>query len=117
MNFTSINPANGEKLRDYPMWDAMRLEQALVQTAAATPAWNMTSLAERTTLLRHAGEVLLKHRDEYAALMSREMGKLIGEARAEIEKCARCCEFYAENAAELLADEAAKTDASKSYLA
>ncbi|MGH9756239.1 MAG: NAD-dependent succinate-semialdehyde dehydrogenase [Candidatus Acidiferrales bacterium] len=117
MNFTSINPANGEKLRDYPMWDAARLEQALAQTATATPAWNMTSLAERTTLLRRAGEVLLKHRDEHAALMSREMGKLIGEARAEIEKCARCCEFYAENAAELLADEAAKTDASKSYVA
>ncbi|MGH8397883.1 MAG: NAD-dependent succinate-semialdehyde dehydrogenase [Gammaproteobacteria bacterium] len=117
MNFTSINPANGEKIKEYPVWDAARLEQALALTAAATTTWSARSLSERTDLLRRAGEVLLKHRDEYATIMSREMGKLIGEARAEIEKCARCCEYYAENAAELLADVAAKTDASRSYVA
>ncbi len=117
MIFTSTNPASGEKLQEYPAWDAARLEKALALTAAATPAWSARPLAERTALLRRAGEVLLKHRDEYAALMSREMGKLIGEARGEIETCARCCEFYAENASELLADEVAKTDAAKSYLA
>ncbi len=117
MNFLSINPASGEKLREYPAWDAARLEKALAMTAAATPAWNTRALGERAALLRRAGEVLLGHRDEYAALMSREMGKLIVEARAEIEKCARCCTFYADEAANLLADEAAQTDAAKSYVA
>lgn len=117
MQFTAINPANGDKLRDYPIWDDARLEQALAQTATATPEWNMRPLAERTMLLRKAAEVLLKRRDEYATLMSQEMGKLIGEARAEIEKCARCCAYYAEHGAALLADEAAATDAGKSYVA
>lgn len=117
MNFISINPANGKTLREYPMWDAARLEQALAVTASATPAWNTRPLSERRALLQRAGQVLLRHRDEYAALMSREMGKLTAEARAEIEKCARCCEFYAEHAAALLADEPADSDAAKSYVA
>ncbi|MGH8292165.1 MAG: NAD-dependent succinate-semialdehyde dehydrogenase [Gammaproteobacteria bacterium] len=117
MNFTAINPVNGEKLRDYPMWDSADLDQALALTAAVTPAWNTRPLAERSALMRRAGEVLLKHRDEYAALMSREMGKLIGEARAEIEKCARCCQYYADNAVALLADEPAASDAAKSFVA
>ncbi|MGH8377758.1 MAG: aldehyde dehydrogenase family protein, partial [Gammaproteobacteria bacterium] len=116
MIFTSINPASGEKLGEYPAWDASRLEKALALTDSVTSAWNARPLSERTALLRRAGEVLLRHRDEYAALMAREMGKLIGEARAEIEKCARCCAFYADEAEGLLADEPAKTDASKSYV-
>ena len=117
MKFTSINPANGEKLHEYPIWDDARLDQALALSAAVTAEWNTRPLAKRLALLRRAGEVLLQRRDEYAALMSREMGKLLGEARAEIEKCARCCEFYAEHAAALLADEPAASDAAKSYLA
>ena len=117
MQFTVINPASGEKLRDYPIWDAARLDAALTLTAAATPAWMARPLDARAALLRHAGEVLLRRRDEFAALMSREMGKLIAEAHAEIEKCARCCAFYAEQAAGLLADEPAHTDAAKSYVA
>ena len=117
MGFIVINPANGEQLKDYPQWDSARLEQALTLTAAVTPAWNTRPQAERSALMSRAGEALLKRRDAYAALMSREMGKLIGEARAEIEKCARCCDYYAEHAAELLADEAVKSDAGKSYVA
>lgn len=117
MNFTAINPANGEQLEQYPMWDAARLDAALALTAAATPAWSARPLAERAALLQRAGAVLLKHRDDYAALMSREMGKLIGEARAEIEKCARCCDYYAQHAAGFLADEPSTSDARKSYVA
>ncbi len=117
MAFTSINPVNGEKLQDYPGWDGARLEQALALSAAVTPAWNTGSLAERSALLRRVAESLRQRRDPCAALMSREMGKLIGEARAEIEKCARCCDYYAEQAAALLAEEPAKTDAAKSYVA
>lgn len=117
MNFTAISPANGEPLEQYPVWDAARLDAALALTASATPAWNTRPLAERAVLLHRAGEVLRQRRDEFAALMSREMGKLIGEARAEIEKCARCCDYYAEHAAGFLADEPAKSDAGKSYVA
>ncbi|MDE2024602.1 MAG: NAD-dependent succinate-semialdehyde dehydrogenase [Gammaproteobacteria bacterium] len=117
MIFTSINPANGEKLQDYPAWDLAWLEKALALTASVSPAWKARPLEERARLMHRAGAVLLKHRDEYAALMSREMGKLIGEARAEIEKCAHCCDYYAEHAAGLLADEPVKSDAGRSYVA
>ena len=117
MEFTAINPANGEKLKTYPGWNAAHLEQALAASAEAAPAWGTRPLSERSTLMQRAGEVLLQHRDEYAGLMSREMGKLIGEARAEIEKCSRCCAYYAEHGAALLADEPAATDAVKSYVA
>lgn len=117
MNFTAINPANGEKLREYPLWDGARLDEALSLSAAAAPAWNARPLAERAGLMARAAEMLLRHRDEYATLMSREMGKLIGEARAEIEKCAHCCRYYAEHGAALLADEPAASDARKSYVA
>lgn len=117
MTFTVINPATGEHTKEYPGWEPAQLEAALAQTAAARSAWAAKPLAERTRLLRRAGEVLLAHRDEYAQLMSREMGKLIGEARAEIEKCARCCKYYADQAEQLLADERVDTDAATSYFA
>lgn len=117
MKFTVINPASGETIMEYAGWESAQLEDALAQTAVATPAWAAASLDTRTALLRRAGEVLLRNRDEYARLMSREMGKLIGEARAEIEKCARCCAYYADEAPELLAPERIETDARKSYVA
>lgn len=117
MKFNVINPASGETIMEYAAWNSAQLDDSLTQTAAATPAWAAESLTTRTTLLRRAGDVLLAHRDEYAQLMSREMGKLIGEARAEIEKCARCCKYYADEAERLLADERAETDAATSYVA
>lgn len=117
MAFNVINPASGESIMQYAEWDAAQLEDALAQAAAARAAWAAESLDKRTEFLRRAGEALLAHRDEYARLMSREMGKLIGEARAEIEKCARCCSYYADNAAELLAAERIETDAATSYVA
>lgn len=117
MKFTVINPATGENIMEYAGWDAVKLEDALAHSAAATPAWAAESLATRSKLLHRAGDALLAHRDEYARLMSREMGKLLGEARAEIEKCARCCVYYAEEAAGMLAAERVETDAATSYVA
>ena len=117
MDFTSIDPARGTRLQDYPAWEAPRLSAALASAATAAPNWAARLLSERCGLLTRAGEVLLKHRDEYATLMSREMGKILPEARAEIEKCAAACSYYAEHAASLLADEPAATDAGKSLVA
>ena len=113
MSFTSIDPATDAHLQDYPALDAAGLERALGATVFAAHAWAGRPLAERSALLRRVSEVLLRHRDDYALLMSREMGKLLGEARAEIEKCALCCRYYADEAPRMLADEEVETDTAR----
>src|SRR5215469_10555835 len=117
MTFLSIDPASGERLREYPAWDPARLDRALAESAAAAPAWGGKPLPERTRLLNRAAEVLLQRRDEYAELMRQEMGKPYAEGQAEVEKCATACRYYAEHAAAMLADEVIETDAKKSLVA
>src|SRR5215469_5497782 len=117
MTFSSIDPAGGERWQEYPAWDAARLEEALAAASAAAPAWGARSLAERCALLRCAGEELQKRRDDYALLMSREMGKVMAEARAEIEKSAKACLYYADEAPKMLADEVIPSDAKRSLVA
>ena len=113
----SINPATGERAKHIPTWDDAALERAIAQVAAATPAWQATSFGERARLLRAAAAELRANADTYARLITLEMGKLIKEARAEVEKCAWGCEYYAEHGAAFLRDEAVATDAHKSYVA
>jgi len=117
MTLASIDPATGEQLKAYPEWQAARLEQALGLASAVAPGWAATPLAERCRLLAKAGEALLAKRDDYALLMSREMGKTLKEARAEIEKCAEACKYYAAEAPRMLADEIITTDAKRSLVA
>jgi len=117
MTLASIDPASGEKLKDYPEWQTARLEQALGLASAAAPIWAATPLGERCRLLAQAGQALLAKRDDYALLMSREMGKTLKEARGEIEKCAEACKYYAAEAPRMLADEIIATDAQRSLVA
>jgi succinate-semialdehyde dehydrogenase/glutarate-semialdehyde dehydrogenase len=115
--FTSINPATEEQVHSTPALTDAGLEQALARTAAATPAWAARPVAERTAVLREAAQVLRNRRDALARTISIEMGKLFREARAEVEKCALGCEYYAEHAAEFVADEIVATDARRSLVA
>ena len=66
--------------------------------------------------MRNAADLLRKNTDQYARTMTLEMGKPIGESKAEINKCAWVCEFYAENAARFLADEIIESDADESFV-
>lgn len=117
MAYISINPANGETLQELPPWSAIELDTALSIVADAMPRWQATALAERCDLLRRVAEVLRHRRDELARLITLEMGKLLGEAKGEIEKCAWVCDYYADNAPELLADEVIDSDAGRSLIA
>ena len=117
MAYASINPLNGETLKEFPLWKATELEEVLSSVAAAVPLWQATALEERCALLRRAAEVLRQRRDDLARLVTLEMGKLYIEAQGEIEKCAWVCDYYADNAAELLADEVIGTDAGRSLVA
>ena len=117
MGFAVINPATGEKVTEIAAWDSEQLESALAAVAAASPAWRHTPMAERCALMHKAAEVLRTNKEKYAAIVTQEMGKLINDARAEVEKCASGCDFYAENGPEFLADETIESDAGKSYVA
>ena len=117
MSFEVINPATGEKVTEIPAWDSQQLETALDAVAKVSPAWRQTPMADRCALMRKAGEVLRANKDKYAEIITQEMGKLINDARAEVEKCATVCDFYADKGPEFLADEAIESDAGKSYVA
>lgn len=117
MSFMVINPVNGQTITEIPAWDAAQLDAALAQVAVATPMWAATPLAERCALVQKAGQVLRDNLEEHASLISREMGKLIGESRAEVEKCAQACDYYAQHGPAFLEDEAIESDADKSYVA
>jgi succinate-semialdehyde dehydrogenase / glutarate-semialdehyde dehydrogenase len=117
MPFLSINPATGEEFFRAEGHRPNQVEAILEDAAQAAPAWRDTPIEARCRLLQQAAAVLRARRDEFAELVTLEMGKLAGEARAEIEKCAAGCDYYAEHAAEFLADELIDTDASRSLVA
>jgi len=116
MSFRSINPYDGSTLHSVEACSATQLEQALQRTADVSPAWREHSWDERSRLLKAAAAVLRARGEQLARLMSLEMGKLIKEARGEIEKCAWGCEHYAEQGVRYLADEPIATDAGKSLI-
>src|SRR4051812_47684457 len=113
----SINPTTGERLTAAPRWTDVDLERALADADVATVVWQQTTLVERARLLKRAAEALRRDTDRYARVITLEMGKLLKEARAEIEKCAACCEHYAEHGERYLRDDVIPTEAGKSYVA
>ena len=117
MSFTAINPATGQTLKEIPAWGESEIESALAQSANAAREWRTRSFQDRAELMRKAGQVLRDNVEKYALIVTREMGKLIGESKAEIEKCATVCDYYADNAAAFLQDKSIDSDASHSYVA
>lgn len=116
MNFNVINPATGKKIKTISGWDDSEIEQALSDTAFASQAWQNLAIEQRAEIVANAGKVLRENKDKYAAIITEEMGKLINDARAEVEKCASVCDYYAKNGAAFLADEIIESDAGKSYV-
>ena len=117
MPYVTINPALNQVIQSFPSWDARRLQQALETTQGAQQTWAQTPFAIRAKVLREAAAQLRAKRDQYAATITQEMGKLLREARAEVEKCAGVCDYYAQHAEEFLRAEPVESDAGKSYVA
>jgi succinate-semialdehyde dehydrogenase/glutarate-semialdehyde dehydrogenase len=93
------------------------LERTLEKAHGARQVWAQTPFAQRAEILRHAATKLRVQEDQYAALIVREMGKPLREARAEVEKCAVTCDYYAQHGEDFLRAETVASDAGKSYVA
>ncbi|MFE5398696.1 NAD-dependent succinate-semialdehyde dehydrogenase [Streptomyces sp. NPDC056568] len=110
----SIDPATGAELARYSPQSPQEVDGILDAAVSAQTAWRRREVTDRTPLLRGMARVLREGRDGYAALITAEMGKPITEARAEIEKCAVTCDYYAEHASAQLADRPVASNAAES---
>jgi len=113
---TSINPYSGKDLKTYTTHANKEVTTILKSANKQFLLWKNSPIAQRGVMLKNAGKELLKNKQEYAKMISNEMGKPISQAISEVEKCALVCDFYADNAEKQLATEYIKTDAFKSYI-
>jgi succinate-semialdehyde dehydrogenase/glutarate-semialdehyde dehydrogenase len=111
----AVNPATGALIRSYPKLGDRALADVIDRVAEGHKEWRAMGFADRSARMRAAATVLRDRAREFAELMTREMGKPITDALAEVEKCAGGCDFFAEHAAAMLAPVPADTEAYRSY--
>jgi succinate-semialdehyde dehydrogenase/glutarate-semialdehyde dehydrogenase len=117
MALKTVNPMNGELVREYPEASDDDVRQTLREASCAFAGWRTTSFATRAAKMRAAADVLEARKEELAHLMAIEMGKPLAAGRSELDKCAGTCRFYADMAERYLADEPVETEATRSYVA
>ncbi len=105
MPLVSINPANGRQYRSHRAHSPAQIDHLLARVHAAQPAWSTLTVNQRVRHLRALASRLRSERDDLADLIVKEMGKPVSEARSEIEKCAKACDYYARHAARFLRPE------------
>jgi succinate-semialdehyde dehydrogenase/glutarate-semialdehyde dehydrogenase len=112
----SINPFNQQVLAEYEYYSEDELQSRINLSNSAFREWKKTDFNYRGSLFRGLADHLVRHEERLSRIISSEMGKIIAESRAEVQKCADGCRFYAENAASFLKDETISTEARKSYV-
>lgn len=114
---TTIDPSTGEPIERIPRTDRTQIDAALSAAHARFAKWRGASVDERAALFAQIAAILRAQKDELARVAVREMGKPIVQARAEVEKCAVCCDYFSQHAGMMLADLPMQSDAQKSYAA
>ena len=116
MALHALNPTTGEEIERFEEFTWKQVDARLATTSKAFKDWRLTNFSERANRMRALSELLRRNKREYGRIMALEMGKPITEAIAESEKCAWACNFYAEKAESLLADEEVPTEAKRSFV-
>ncbi|MBY5973415.1 NAD-dependent succinate-semialdehyde dehydrogenase [Ferrimonas balearica] len=101
----TVNPVDESPISSYELMDRTQAFEAVEACHYAFDAWRLKAPEERAKVIRAIGEELRKNKEEFAQLMTREVGKLIGDSRDEIDLCASICDFTAKNGPSELADE------------
>jgi succinate-semialdehyde dehydrogenase/glutarate-semialdehyde dehydrogenase len=114
--FSSINPATGRLVREFPRMAKAEIPAVLSRAEAAAAQMRSLTLEGRAAHMRTLAGILRERARAYGETITLEMGKPIKQAVAEVEKCAFACDWFAENAAPHLQDQLVATDASKSYV-
>lgn len=116
MTIRSINPKNGQLLKEYSELSTESTEHAIQDAHNAFLEWKKTPLSHRLHCVKNLADKLRSHNENYAQSISNEMGKPITQAIGEVQKTALACDYYLENAALILEDKAIRTEAAESFI-
>ncbi len=116
MIYPSINPFNQSAVGSHSEHTQVEVHAILDAASASYTMWKTVSIEQRVKLMMNTATLLRMNVDEYARMITLEMGKPLTESRAEVNKCAWVCDYYTENAADFLADEVIATEAQQSFV-
>src|SRR5262249_23483251 len=111
-----VNPSTGEQIETFSFFNSAETEAALARADKSFQSFRKLSVYRRAQLLLQLAETLRTNKAQLAKVITTEMGKIISEAEAEVEKCAREADWYAENGAQMLADAPAPTGRVEAYV-
>lgn len=112
----TINPATGKVIGSYNSMSIEEINQKTKNARNSFEDWKKLDISERCTYMRRLGRVMKKNKEDYAKLITEEMGKPIRQSLAEIDKCAWVCDYYSEHAESFLRDELIPTEFRKSFV-
>jgi succinate-semialdehyde dehydrogenase / glutarate-semialdehyde dehydrogenase len=117
MIFKSINPFNLETVAEYEALSDAQIQQKLDTATKAFESWKNTSFAHRAALMHRVASILRRDNEALATLITTEMGKIIAESRAEVDKSASQVAYFADNTEEMLRDEIIPFEGHKAMIA
>ena len=112
----TVNPATGEPGKSYEPNNIADAHSAAQAARVAFVEWRRTDFPERSAIIRKAASILRARKDEFARLMTQEMGKTLDDGRAEVEKCAFHCDWFADHAADYLAKQPADMGGGEAFV-
>src|SRR5262245_51229843 len=98
MSITSINPTTGELLKSFSPLSQSELDRKIEKAWSAFHLYRRTAIAERSTFMNRAADILESEKEAFARLITTEMGKTLRSAAGECAKCAWACRYFAETA-------------------
>jgi succinate-semialdehyde dehydrogenase len=114
--FSTVNPSTGEQIETFSFYNTSEIEEVLARAEKSFQSFRKLSVHQRARLLSHLAETLRKYKTQLARVITTEMGKILSEAQAEVEKCAWEADWYAEHGPQMLADAPAPTGGVNAYV-
>ena len=115
MAYKTTNPYTNQVEKEFKNTTDEELEKTLATAHALYKKWRNEPVASRKPILHKVAELLRQRRTQYAEIMTRDMGKLIGEAEGEVDLCAAICDYYADKAEEFLKPQPLETATGEAY--
>ena len=112
-----VNPTTGKVFETFPITTKEQVDAKVGRAREAFRSWSRLDVDGRAAYLQRFAEILRKHKEDYGRTMTMEMGKIIRESVAEVEKCAWAADYFAQNSKRFLEPEAVVTDSQRSYVA